>query len=60
MKKYYCYNCKEFKSRRQLKRVDDGRLSHLICRYCHRRSIYKTDDLIINLIDIHTKKSKLL
>lgn len=47
MKKYYCSNCQEFKSRIQLRMVDDGRLGHLTCKWCHKRTIQKTDDLII-------------
>lgn len=53
MKKYYCANCRNFKSRLQLKMVDDGRLGYLTCRWCHKSNIYKTDNLILELIGLH-------
>lgn len=51
MKKYYCPNCKEFKNRFQLKRVDDTRVAWLTCRWCHESNIYKTEDIIHKLIE---------
>ena len=51
MKKYYCADCKKFKNRYQLKRVDDTRVAFYECRWCHNHQIYKTEDIMHKLID---------
>lgn len=56
MKKYYCSKCQKFKSRFQLRMVDDGRLGKLTCKWCHESDIHKTDDLMIELIKLHNTK----
>lgn len=53
MKKYYCPVCRKFKSRLQLKRVDDTRVSWLTCRWCHSSNIYTAEDLLNKLIQVH-------
>ena len=51
MKKYYCPNCKKFKSRLQLKREDDTRVAYFTCRWCHNSNIYTTENVLHKLIE---------
>lgn len=51
MKKYYCPTCKKFKSRWQLKKEDDFRISYYTCRWCHNSNIYTTEQVMEKLID---------
>ena len=59
LKKYYCPNCKEFKSRLQLKREDDTRVTFFTCRWCHNSNIYSTEDILCKLIDKTLKEQDL-
>lgn len=52
MKRYYCPECKAFKYRFQLKRVDDTRVAWLTCRWCHSSKIYTTEDVMLKLIEV--------
>lgn len=46
LKRYYCQNCKEFKSRMQLKKITDVRSYFYQCRYCHSYDISESKDVM--------------
>lgn len=51
MKKYYCPNCKKFKSRLQLIRKNDTRVAYFTCGRCHNFNVYTTEDVLYKLMN---------
>ena len=51
MKKYYCPTCRKFKSRWQLEKKNDIRSYFLVCRWCHRDNICRTEDILEQVIN---------
>lgn len=56
LKKYYCEDCKELKSRIQLRKESYQGYSRFVCRRCNSKGIHNTEILLEELFSKHIKK----